>query len=363
MSQHPRLAGDGLLNLPAKVAFGHDGFIYGRFSETNVDPFDWTADRLLLAESFARLDLEDRRAVKSWMVAHGAVNAVDFTGGDAEVPDDWLERRRSNAFAESRQEDTQEQANVRWLLATLVRLSETRDTRKWDPSWGEIVVDGGSTYLIGGDASGTEVWPAHRFELVDRFPQGREMWGDPEPQRALLPEVARRPRLHLRMSSWYGYWVGDYVDGQDSGLLPGLERLGSTWDQALDLVRLIIEPYVARAVERSFRIEWRRQDDDQPSPLMPREWRLWTSALGPIYLQLFESLRRISENEPGAAICRECGQPFLVLDGRRRFFCNDRERFRYSQRERRKRLSGSSDGADGAEEVASIASPPDAPNR
>lgn len=341
MTQRPRLAGDGLLNLPSKVAFGHDGFIYGRFSKTNVDPFDWTADRLLLAESFARLDLRDRRAVKSWMVAHGAVNAFDFTGGDAQLPDDddWLERRPSGVFAESREEDAQEQANVLWLLATLVRLTETRKTKEWDPAWGEIVVDGGSTYLIGGEMSGTEVWPAYRLDLVTRYPQGREMWGDPEPQIALLPEVARRPKIHVRMSAWVGYWVEDYVDGKDIGLLPDLERLGSTWDQTLELVRLVIEPYVARAVERSFRIEWRPQGGHQPSQLMPREWRLWTSILGPIYLQLFESLRRISENEPGAAVCRECGQPFLVLDGRRRFFCNDRERFRFSQRERRRRIA------------------------
>jgi hypothetical protein len=266
---------------------------------------------------------------------------LDFTGGDAEVPDDWLEHRPSDAFAERRAEDAQEQANVQWLLSTLVRLTDTLKTKEWDPAWGEIVVDGGSTYLIGGDVSGTEVWPAHRFDLVARFPEGREMWGDPEPQTALLPEVARRPRIHVRMSSWYGYWVGDYVDGKDSGLLPEIDRLGSTWDQSLDLVRLVIEPYVARAVERSFRIEWRPQGGGKASTLIPREWRLWTSILGPIYLQMFESLRRISEGEPGAATCRECGQPFLVLDGRRRFFCNDRERFRFSQRERRRRLAES----------------------
>ena len=41
----------------------------------------------------------------------------------------------------------------------------------------------------------------------------------------------------------------------------------------------------------------------------------------------------------GAAICRECGRPFLVLDARRRFFCNDRERYRHAQRQRRKRLA------------------------
>ncbi len=35
MSHRPRLAGDGLLQLPSKkIAFAHDGFIYGRYSET-----------------------------------------------------------------------------------------------------------------------------------------------------------------------------------------------------------------------------------------------------------------------------------------------------------------------------------------
>ena len=73
--------------------------------------------------------------------------------------------------------------------------------------------------------------------------------------------------------------------------------------------------------------------------LVPREARIWQSILAPIYLQLFEALRRVTEGEPGAATCRECGQPFLVLDARRRFFCNDRERFRFSQRQRRRRLA------------------------
>ena len=67
--------------------------------------------------------------------------------------------------------------------------------------------------------------------------------------------------------------------------------------------------------------------------------RIWRSILEPIHLQLFEALRRIDEGEPGAAECRECGRPFIVLDARRRFFCNVRERSRNVQRERRKRLS------------------------
>jgi hypothetical protein len=70
---------------------------------------------------------------------------------------------------------------------------------------------------------------------------------------------------------------------------------------------------------------------------VPKEWRRWTSVLAPIYLQLFEALRRISEGEPGATICHECGRSFLVLDARRRFFCNERERYRYAKRQQRRR--------------------------
>ena len=108
MSQRPRLAGDGRLTLPSKVAFDHEGFIRGRFSDTSVDPFDWTAERLLLAESFARLDLEDRRTVKAWWVANGALDPFDFMGGDAEVPDEWGEHRQTTEFVESRKEGFQE---------------------------------------------------------------------------------------------------------------------------------------------------------------------------------------------------------------------------------------------------------------
>ncbi len=72
------------------------------------------------------------------------------------------------------------------------------------------------------------------------------------------------------------------------------------------------------------------------------------SPSSPIYLQLFEALRRISEGEPGAATCRECGQPFLVLDARRRFFCNDRERYRFTQRQRRLRIATEDDAGEPA---------------
>lgn len=193
--------------------------------------------------------------------------------------------------------------------------------------------------MMGGDQGGTEVWPEHTFDLVRRYPEARSRYGDPDEQLALLPEVARRPRVHVRASGWYGYWAPETANGDSAPLLPNLSRLGSTWESTLELERLLMEPYVARAVERRFRIELEPRGEEERKVLVPREDRQWNSILAPIYLQLFEALRRITEGEPGAATCRECGQPFLVLDARRRFFCNDRERFRFSQRQRRRRLA------------------------
>jgi hypothetical protein len=345
VSQRPRLAGDGRLTLPSKVAFDRQGFIRGRFSATNVDPFEWTEDRLLLAESFARLDLADRRAVKAWLVTNGTLDPFDFTGGDAALPDDgeWAEHRPSGAFAESLEEADQEQANVRWHLATLVHLSEHRDDKAWDPSWGELVLSGpGKTYLVGGRHSGTEVWGSWMRDYVRQHRDLEARYGNLDEQLALLPEIARLPTVTLRGWNWYGCW-GDYSeDGPKLELEGGAEALrvlGSTWDSVLDLERRLMEPFVACAVERRFSIDLQSGPADGRKVLVARETRQWLSALAPIYLQLFEALRRISEGEPGAAICRECSRPFLVLDARRRFFCNDRERFRFSQRDRRRRLS------------------------
>lgn len=123
--------------------------------------------------------------------------------------------------------------------------------------------------------------------------------------------------------------------------------LGTTWWETVQLARLVVEPYVQRAVERLFTTELAppTTDDGAPQILVPDEERVWQSILSPIYLQLFESLRRITEGEPGAAICRECDRPFLVLDARR-FFCNDRERFRHAQRARRRRLATEATEAD-----------------
>ncbi len=216
-------------------------------------------------------------------------------------------------------------------------------SRRWlgQPAWGEFVLDAGAVdrYLIGGDHAGTQLWSESRLDLVERLPGAREHFGDPELQRSLLPELGRRRWVHVRASAWYGWWAPEPIGNQDVALRPELADVGSTWESMLEVERMLIEPYVARAVERRFHIGLEPRQEDGRPVFVPKEDRVWVSVLAPIYLQLFEALRRITEGEPGAAICRECGRPFVVLDARRRFFCNERERFRHSKREQRRRVS------------------------
>lgn len=347
MSNRPRLAGDGRLLVPRKVAFDQRRFLRGRLSDRTVDPFDWTADRLLLAESFARLELTDRAAATRWFVRHGVVDRVDFTGGFAELPnDEWLVNRRPEELADHRDDIAAEQANVLWHLAILERLSDRRLSREWDPTWGQLVIDSPDGQLIvgGPDAGAERPTPWQVDWLRQRASDDPDRQRDADEAARLDAATGDWPSVIVSESDWLGHWrefTGEHGVFLPDEAIAKARTLGSTWDQAVELERLLIVPYVERAVERRFTVKHESRDLDGTvrSVLVPREERVWQSILAPIYLQLFEVLRRITEGELGAAICRECGRPFLVLDARRRFFCNDRERFRYSQRERRRRLA------------------------
>ena len=157
--------------------------------------------------------------------------------------------------------------------------------------------------------------------------------------------------LWVPRASWYQEdWVDyDIEVGPPSGR-SSVGRLSADWWGLVELERRLLAPYVRRAAE--YEVEIRRagygrdlsregesMTDRFPAPLVVHERRWWSSLLAPVYLQLLEGLRRVTEGQRGAALCRECGQPFLTLDARRSSFCTDRERFRFSQRERRKRLS------------------------
>lgn len=361
MTQRPRLAGDGRVRLPSGVRYDRESnFLRARLSEREVDPFDWTADRLLLAESFARLDLEDLAAVYAWLERHGFVDRIDFYGGSADVPDeDWLVTRHPGDLAAHLDEVLWEQDNVNWHLATLARLSEHRSTMEWNPVWGHVVIGSpeGVGLIVGGPDAGEELM-SHR--LVDHMrhspiPEIAELDRPTvEEQDRLHAEVEGRPVVTVSEPGWFGHWRPLH-GGREHRLREGARDkarvLGSTWDQAIELEQVLIEPYVTLAVDRRFTIEREPRDVDglTRSVLVPREQRVWHSVLAPIYLQLFDALRRITEGEPGAVVCRECGRPFLVLDARRRFFCNARERFRHTKREQRRRTSQMPDDGSASE--------------
>lgn len=348
MSQHPREAGDGRLLVPVEVEFDPTRSAYlARFGDRLVDPFEPTADKLLLAESFARLPLDDRAASQGWFMRHGA---VDRMGRQGLVLAAGGVRAAGRAPWDTQDEEAlvyAEQEGIAWFLTTLARLSEHRSTKEWDPAWGQVILDGAAEgMVIGGPQAGSLVWPSlswadwvadHRAEPASAktIEEQTERLAATDGWPRVLVINGARGNIQLAPDDRTELNVIDEIEARAA-------VLGTTWEETVELARLVLEPYLQIAVERLFTTDLvpRSSDEDSSRILVPREKRVWRSVLLPIQLQIFEALRRITEGQPGAATCRECGRPFLVLDARRRFFCNERERFRNAQRERRKRLAG-----------------------
>ena len=344
-SHRPRLAGDGRVLLPTAVT-AERSYYAADISGATWDPFDWTADRLLLPESFARLNLFDRDACLRWFAAHGMVDSY------------WLYHHLNidvgrlgplpnvrDRIADDELDIGLERVAVQWHLLLLTLLTQTRETKDWKPAWGQVVLDGAAEGLIvGGPYAGRLV----TSELT--WDRDRERWaGDPAQRHVYEEQVV----LHEVTTGWPRVVVLDTLrqnapqpspdQREFSAVREARKRadvLGTSWDETLELLRLTIEPRVQRALESHFttQLATRRMGSVERAVLEPLEVRTWRSVLHPIYLQLFEALRLITEGEPGATVCRECGRPFLMLDARRRLFCNDRERYRYAQRKRRRRL-------------------------
>jgi hypothetical protein len=135
-------------------------------------------------------------------------------------------------------------------------------------------------------------------------------------------------------AAWKSEWhpAGPWSD--DLALTPGLPLAWKepTRDNHIRLTAFLMNDYVERALAPSVVL-----GQIGELPLSPLSTRRWSSILAPIYLQLYEGLRRVSEGKPGARRCRECRNVFLVLDGRRERFCSDRERARFNQRAYRAR--------------------------
>ena len=388
MTLRPRFAGDGRLRLPLDVKIlyrgsgrtGNQDDVIGELGDAGYDPFERVASDLLLAEEFARVDLTDRKAARQWYRDHGVLDLRGFFPGDDFESHDWPPE--DGQFRDALVDVLQQQANVRWHLAALARLSDERERADpprpgwkphdgWDPAWAQPALldpTGGALWLGGSSNFEMRITPlmqlyAHFEDVVkggspseygragvtrkqytaEWWPTAHAAW-----QRITSEDI---PVLWVPLASWYQEdWVDyDIEAGPPSGR-SSIGRLSADWWGLVELERRLLAPYVRRAAE--YEVEIRRagfgrdlsregesMTDRFPAPLVVHERRWWSSLLAPVYLQLLEGLRRVTEGQRGAGLCRECGQPFLTLDARRSSFCKDRERYRFSQRERRKRLS------------------------
>lgn len=377
MSSRPRLGGEGRLRLPDDVAVGLEGAVNGVFGIRDYDPFARTDEDLLLAESFARFDFRRPPEAQDWFVAHGVIDIAWL------FPDVYVYEHQT-AFADRSGdllEDVEEQQrSVRWHLQALARLSAEgaragprRSDRQahegWDPRWAEVALrsphgavvwigqtmdfDGQIPLLMQRHARHQDV-PAEElkgfraeyngvhFEIATKtwWPQAHAAW-----QRIQREGI---PVLWVPRRAMYERWPWDEAPLDPHRELSELRGLGTDWHGLMELERRLLRPYVQRAALHELDIVSRRRgeppDADEPDghrwygTLEVIEARRWRSVLAPVYLQLFEALRRISEGRQGGAFCRECGEPFLILDARRSAFCNDRERSRWFQRQRRRRL-------------------------
>jgi hypothetical protein len=331
VSLRPRFAGDGLLQLPSDVqvvrATGRDrqrGDVICALLGERIDPFEREGADLLLAEAFARVDLSRPRKARQWYLAHGAV-AFGWL-----FPEDATHGLRF-AGLELTSQDTEaevlaQQGLVRWHLTSLARLTAHRVDAEasWDPAWSSALLEG---------PDGQALWIGAPVDV--------EAYRSPTIGPAMpWPLPPGLPRLPVSQDAWTRYWGGYGLPVPDDD--GGHARLDTDHDGLLELQRRLIEPYLRSALPTEVRVEplapglraegGTRGQDGQA--LVVRETRIWGSILAPIYLQLLEGLRRVSEGKRGATWCRECGQPFLTLDARRSTFCTDRERVRYAQRGR-----------------------------
>ncbi len=390
MTLRPRFAGDGRLRLPTRVRVlsrsgqhGAQGDIVGELADAGYDPFERVTSGLLLAEDFARVHLPHWTGARQWYQEHGVLDLAHFFPLDEFESLDYLAAQP--AFHDSPVDVFRQQENVRWHLLSLARLSDHLPdggqprsgwvpAEGWDPRWVQPAIRAPSGLVwLGGSTN----YETHIYPLMERAVRPQDAFKETPLTELALPHGMRPtefeewwrqaraayerivadgfPILWVPKSDWAYEWSEYEWSEYDVELGPQsgrsvTGRLSFDWWGLVELERRLLAPYVRRAAEHMVEIrragyerdltrEGESLTDHFPGPLIVRERRWWASLLAPVYLQLLEGLRRVTEGRRGAALCRECGQPFLTLDARRSSFCTDRERFRFSQRERRRRMA------------------------
>jgi hypothetical protein len=364
MSLRPRYAGTGRLRLPAEVTIvaAEDGpaLVEGRFGPDERDPFERTdLEGLLVAESFARAHLERPDQVRLWTLLHGALDIEGLFPRPSSRPGVI----RAVRFRDDLDDVLAEQALVRWHLGALVRLTDDGELGEEDRDLFPALrhPEGGVLWLGGRDDHERRI-TAGMTEYA-RFEDQPGVGGRDEARDWNLGPISVAgfldvwwPRAHatwqhLRRSdiavlpvpsgAWDHAWAAyDEVWGATPARSGALPMVGHDRAGLLEVARRLLEPYVQETTVTGLALgPVEAGDGPAAAPFEVIEERIWRSALVPIHLQLLEAYRRVTEGQPGASRCRECGRVILALDPRRTAFCNDRERFRFSQRERRKRLA------------------------
>ncbi len=315
MSQRPRFGDGGLLRRPLQLegpapgVVWSEGDIRGPFApDRDWDPFERTSAGLLLAEDFARAALDDAGQAAAWYLEHGALDLQhvfprDRWDGHPLAP-------MAERFHDTRAAVLEQQRAVRWLLLTLARLSLGPEA--WEPGWMKVVIRGSGRLGV-------------RLDIEDG-----ELRFRPEAGEAPTDEAT----LWVPQERWTDYWT-DLLDFPALAHPVGRVPLTASRDGLIECMRILLEPHVRMAAQFEVDLLW----PEAEYSLVVSERRRWRSVLSPVYLQLLEGLRRVTEGQRGAGFCRECGQPYLTLDARRSSFCRDKDRFRFFQRERRRRVN------------------------
>jgi hypothetical protein len=192
-------------------------------------------------------------------------------------------------------------------------------------------------------------WFDVEHELLPRgtslHDEGREIWIEQHLIGQYMKVIERISRTLPPPAGQGAEWDEDWFPATDDVFGSVAEEAGTTQARILfEITMDSIATYLARAMSpvvdplgahgRPVRPTFPGAADLAVGPVVRYRW---PSIIAPIYLQLYEALRRLSEGRPGARVCGECGEIFLVLDGRREKFCTNAEYGRNRERRYRER--------------------------
>ena len=162
--------------------------------------------------------------------------------------------REARGFYDALADVVRQQANVRWHLTALARLSDERECADpprpgwaphegWDPAWAQPAL---------------------------RDPRGGVLWlaGSSNVEMGTAPEGV--PVLWVPTIGWYDVW-DDYDDGSLPSGRWSTGRLSADWWGLVELERRLLEPYVLRAAE--FQVEVRRAGFGRDLSRKGESWR------------------------------------------------------------------------------------------